>query len=211
MLSQISLALSMAPGMPFDGSVSTSFAPNPRSTARRSGLIDSGMVRMHSYPFTARDHRQGDAGVAAGGLDDHRLAGLELARSLGRLDHRQPDPVLHAVPGVVALELRDDLRLDARRHAVESNEGRAADEFGHVSCDLHEEIPPSAAQHTPAGRPMSSVPPRARGLRRQQLLHQNRGVAPRRQREAELQASVDRLEPRPPRVEPAAAAGHPAV
>src|SRR5262245_9716924 len=39
--------------MPLAGSVSTSFAPNARSTARRSGLIDSGIVRMTSYPFTA--------------------------------------------------------------------------------------------------------------------------------------------------------------
>jgi hypothetical protein len=89
-----------------------------------------------------RHKRQRDAGVAARGLDDHRLAGLQLSRALGGDDHRQPDPILHAVPGIVALQLRDDLRLDARRNAVQSNEGRAADEFGHVCCDVHECDPP---------------------------------------------------------------------
>ena len=43
----ISSALAMQPGMPFEGSVSTSLAPKARNTARRSGLIDSGIVRMH--------------------------------------------------------------------------------------------------------------------------------------------------------------------
>src|SRR5262245_37890460 len=52
-LARSSFAFSIAPGMPFERSVSTSFAPNARSTARRSGLIDSGIVSTHSYPFTA--------------------------------------------------------------------------------------------------------------------------------------------------------------
>ena len=53
------------------------------------------------------DHRQADAGIAAGRLDD-RAAGLELAVALGRLDHRQRDAVLDRPAGVGPLGLDPD-------------------------------------------------------------------------------------------------------
>ena len=56
--------------------------------------------------------RQADAGVARGRFDD-RPAGLELAGSLGRLDHPEADPVLHAAAGIEHLELPDELAPDS--------------------------------------------------------------------------------------------------
>ena len=50
---------------------------------------------------------QGDARVAAGGLDDERLR-ADLAGPLGRLDHRQADAVLDGGQRVVALHLGQD-------------------------------------------------------------------------------------------------------
>ena len=53
--------------------------------------------------------RQAVAGVAGRRLDDGP-AGLEQARALGGLDHRQPDPVLHRAARVEHLELREQQR-----------------------------------------------------------------------------------------------------
>ena len=50
------------------------------------------------------DHRQADAGVAGGRLDD-RAAGLELAGGLRGLDHPGRDAVLHRAAGVEVLHL----------------------------------------------------------------------------------------------------------
>ena len=49
MLAAISLALSTAPFMPLAGSVSTSCAPNARSSTRRSSDMDAGIVSSRSY------------------------------------------------------------------------------------------------------------------------------------------------------------------
>ena len=47
---------------------------------------------------------------------DDRLAGHERASLLGRFDHGEADAVLHAVGGVVALQLCDDLGLHGVGH-----------------------------------------------------------------------------------------------
>ena len=60
------------------------------------------------------DHRQPDAGVARGRLDD-RAAGLELAGRLGGLDHPGRDAVLHGAAGVEVLHLGQDDRSRRRR------------------------------------------------------------------------------------------------
>ena len=49
-------------------------------------------------------HGEADAGVAAGRLD-HRLAGLELAGFLGRLDDAQRQPILDRAQRVERLDL----------------------------------------------------------------------------------------------------------
>mmetsp|Transcript_15471 Transcript_15471/g.31949 ORF Transcript_15471/g.31949 Transcript_15471/m.31949 type:complete len:260 (-) Transcript_15471:176-955(-) len=49
----ISSALEMAPPMPLAAGVKTSWAPNALRRTRRSMLMDSGIVRIRSYPFEA--------------------------------------------------------------------------------------------------------------------------------------------------------------
>jgi hypothetical protein len=53
------------------------------------------------------DHRQGDAGVAAGGFDQH-IAGSNLPARLGVLDHAQRRPILDRTGGVVDLQLAEN-------------------------------------------------------------------------------------------------------
>ena len=64
-----------------------------------------------------RDHRQPDAGVAAGRLHDGG-ARLEHAAALGVLDHRHGDPVLHAAAGVARLDLGEHARARRARAAA---------------------------------------------------------------------------------------------
>src|SRR6185437_9744554 len=67
-----------------------------------------------------------DAGVAAGGLED-AAAGLELARRLGRLDHREGHAVLDRAGRVLLLELREDAHVRVRRHPRQLDQRRIAD------------------------------------------------------------------------------------
>ena len=53
------------------------------------------------------DERERDAGVAARRLDDRRPPRLDAPFGLGRLDHRDADPVLDAAAGVERLELAE--------------------------------------------------------------------------------------------------------
>ena len=72
--------------------------------------------------------REAVAGVAAGGLDD-RAAGLQEARPLGGLDHRQADPVLDRAARIEHLELREQQRLALERAQV-AHDPRDPDERG---------------------------------------------------------------------------------
>ena len=60
--------------------------------------------QQHAVAAHRRGHRQCDAGVARGRLDQ-RVAGLDLAALLGAPDHGQGRPVLDRAGGVVALQL----------------------------------------------------------------------------------------------------------
>ena len=71
------------------------------------------------------DHREADAGIAGGRLDDH-AAGLELAAALRILDHRQRDAVLDRPAGIGALLLDPDFGAVAEQ-AVDANVRRVAD------------------------------------------------------------------------------------
>ena len=73
--------------------------------------------------------RQAVAGVARRRLDD-RAAGLEQARALGRLDHRQPDPVLDRAARVEHLELGQQQRLALDRAEVARDAARS----GRAAC-----------------------------------------------------------------------------
>ena len=67
----------------------------------------SGMVRIRRYFLAAHDKGQGDAGVAAGGLDDE---GFRVMRPWAsrRLDHGRADAVLDAAQGVHGFDLGGD-------------------------------------------------------------------------------------------------------
>src|SRR5437667_101671 len=73
-------------------------------------------------------HRQPDAGVAAGRLDD-RGAGLEHAPPLGVLEHRDGDAVLDAPTGIERLELRHHGRAARLGQPIESDHRRVADQL----------------------------------------------------------------------------------
>ena len=87
-----------------------------------------------------RRHGQGDAGVAAGGLDQH-IAGPELTAFLGALDHAERRTVLHRAGGIISLQLEQDGAVGVRSHALQAHKGRVADTIfdggviGHESGD----------------------------------------------------------------------------
>ena len=81
--------------------------------------------------------RQADAGVAAGGLDQHGFAGLDLAIALGGLDHGQADAVLHAAGRVAALQLGDYGGGGSLGDPVQLNQRCAADQIRDFLCDVH--------------------------------------------------------------------------
>src|SRR5690606_39889563 len=80
------------------------------------------------------DHRQRDAGVARGALDDG-AAGGQRTGPLGGVDDGDAHPVLDGVGGVVELQLGQDRGLEALGEAVETHERGAADECGDVVVD----------------------------------------------------------------------------
>ena len=91
------------------------------------------LVRHREDAAVALERRrdgEADAGVAAGALDD-RPAGLELARSLGGLDDREPDPVLHRPAGIGVLRLAVDRGANPGADAAQPDQRRPADGVEH--------------------------------------------------------------------------------
>ena len=78
------------------------------------------------------DHRQRDAGVARGRLED-RLPRLDRPLGLGGLDHRLRDPVLDRAGRVAALELGEDPHARLRREPRQLDQRRVADRLDHVA------------------------------------------------------------------------------
>ena len=74
--------------------------------------------------------RQADARVPARWLDD-RAPGPELPLPLGRLDHADPDAVLHAPAGIHVLELGEERRADVRADPLQAHERRPAHQVEH--------------------------------------------------------------------------------
>ena len=62
-------------------------------------------------PLACADHRQADAGIA-GGAFDHGHAGCEAARTLGRLDDIDRQPVLDRAAGI------EGFRFDVERDVI---------------------------------------------------------------------------------------------
>jgi hypothetical protein len=78
-----------------------------------------------------------DAGVAAGWLDQHRLARRDDALLFHRLDHVDADAILDRGEGIEELQLQQDVGLGARLlgHALQAHQGRIADGFGDAVID----------------------------------------------------------------------------
>ena len=72
----------------------------------------SGITIDAAVALDRREHRERDARVARGRLDD-RAAGTEQSPPLRVRDHRAGDAVLHAPTGVEPLELGEDPRRPA--------------------------------------------------------------------------------------------------
>ena len=85
----------------------------------------------HAIALDRRRHGKGDAGVAAGGLDQ-RVARLDGAALLGAGDHRQRRPVLDRTGRVVALHFAQDdvavLLVDLARDAHQAHQRRTANQ-----------------------------------------------------------------------------------
>ena len=78
-------------------------------------------------PFDRRDHRQADAGIAAGRLDDQRPR-FQHAALFRVLDHGQRDPVLHTAARIEGFHLGDDFRF-AFIQAVDPHQRSIPDQF----------------------------------------------------------------------------------
>ena len=109
-------------------------------------LLPGEGVRGHDVQRIAlhrADEGQGHAGAAAGVLDDRAVRG-ETAVRLGRLDHGERHPVLHAAGGVLALELQQDAGA-VRGHDVAQGQQRGV-------ADAVQDAALLVGQH---GRPLS--------------------------------------------------------
>ena len=81
-----------------------------------------------------RNHRQGDTGIAAGGLDKS-VSRLDFARALGVIHHGCANTVFHARHGVEAFQFRDDLARQQSVDAAQVQQGCLPDQVGDVFVD----------------------------------------------------------------------------
>ena len=98
----------MAPFMPLGPGVSTISAPKASSSHAALEAHGLGHGEDELVALDRGDKGQGDAGVAAGRLDEDGLAGRDFAGLLGGIDHGEADAVLDARYGVLAFQLGDD-------------------------------------------------------------------------------------------------------
>ena len=93
------------------------------------GAFHGDVLRHHHLDLVAleaADHCQGDAGVARGGLQDGPV-GRNLAVGLCPLDHFEPDAVLDAAGGILALKLGVDADLGIRTEVLQFHQRGIAD------------------------------------------------------------------------------------
>ena len=97
--------------------------------AQQLAPLLGGVLGHHADDAVALElgrHRQRDAGVAAGRLED-RAAGTQGAVLLGLLDHPQRRPVLDGAGRVAVLELGPEAYVGAGRQPRQPDQRRAAD------------------------------------------------------------------------------------
>ena len=142
----------------------------PRHPFSAIGELQLGAVGpQHGSPFGAHrirhgedepvasrgsHHRQGDPGVATGGLHQHRVAGLDRAVGFGLQHHGAGDAVLDGCRWVEALQLGQQLGATAElsRKAVEPHQRSAADQGGDVGGDGHTKAACPGAAHKKSPR-----------------------------------------------------------
>src|SRR5690606_14581796 len=88
---------------------------------------DQGQAQVHQ----GCDHRQCDAGVAAGGFDQ-AVAGSYLAAFERPEDHGEGGAVLHASARVLALEFGEEAHPSVWRQAAQLHQRRVADQVQDV-------------------------------------------------------------------------------
>ncbi len=98
-------------------------------------LIVSGMMQDAFIPPSSADHRQRDAGVAAGWLNNNRVF-IDFARFLGSIDHRYANTVFDAVGRVVKFQLGDNGAIRAVGNAVQADKRGVADQFRYIIRDF---------------------------------------------------------------------------
>jgi hypothetical protein len=77
--------------------------------------------QLQAVTLHRRDHRQRDAGIAAGRLDQH-IAGPDLAARLGLPDHAQRRPVLDRTGGIVAFQFSQNETAGVSRQPPQPNQ-----------------------------------------------------------------------------------------
>ena len=88
--------------------------------------------------FGGRDEGEGDAGVAGSRLDDRGLGGDE-PLLLASLNHRGPDPILHAAQRIEKFTLHGDRCRQAGGDALQFDQGGSADGSKDVFVNGHRE------------------------------------------------------------------------
>ena len=112
--------------------------------AQQNAALGAHGLRHHDdqlVAFHRRDEGQPDAGVAAGGLDQHGLAGMDLAGFFGFVIMLTPMRSLTLAQGLKLSSLATMSGADALGHSVEAHQRGVADEFGYVIGNLHERSP----------------------------------------------------------------------
>jgi len=112
----------------------------PLITAEADGSTAN---HLEPGPLLLQHHRQPDAGVARGRLDD-RAAGLQDAAAFGVFDHRQRDAVLDRAAWVGAFGPDPHLAAGAEQ-PVDADVRRVAD-GGEDVVGFHEQISPLTAR-----------------------------------------------------------------
>ena len=117
--------------------------------AQEHAAFDAHGLRHGQHDLDAAScthHCQRNAGVATGGLDDHRVWAYQ-ASLLSGVDHRKTDAVLHRVRWIEELQLRSDGCPCPVCDVSDLHQWGVADQFSDVIGDSHGQI--MHAYHSP--------------------------------------------------------------
>ena len=128
----ISSAISTAPLEPWSPGRVDDLGAVHLQQLRALGRDVLGHDDLQRVALARADHRQRDAGVAGGRLED-RLARADQALLLGVLDQRARDAVLDRARRVARLELGPDADAGLGRQALELDQRRVADRLDDVA------------------------------------------------------------------------------